>query len=112
MESQNHTYSLSSEEGEVFDSLTSSERLQWFEQWEQLQEIRRCGWHKLGSEAEATIPRLSWTRQEVARALGCSVDSVDDLRRRGLLRPSEALRKPMYPIEEVHRFLRDTMAEG
>ena len=53
-------------------------------------------------------PKLALTRQEAARAIGQSAVTVDRLTKRGLLRPSRATRRPIYPIWEIERFLRDT----
>lgn len=52
--------------------------------------------------------KLALSREEAARALGVSAITVDRLTKRGLLRPSRATRRPLYPIWEVERFLRDT----
>jgi hypothetical protein len=51
---------------------------------------------------------LALTRVETARALGVSAITVDRLAKRGLLRPSRAIRRPVYPVWEVERFLRET----
>lgn len=52
--------------------------------------------------------RLSFTRTEVAEILGITPVTVDRLARRGLLRPSRATRRPLYPRWELERFLRET----
>ena len=54
------------------------------------------------------LGRLALTRYEAARSLGISPSQVDKLTKRGLLRPSRATRRPLYPIAELLRFLRDT----
>ncbi len=51
---------------------------------------------------------LALSRVETARALGVSAITVDRLAKRGLLRPSRAIRRPVYPVWEVERFLRET----
>jgi hypothetical protein len=56
-------------------------------------------------------PRLAFTRVETARILGLSVISVDRLTVRKLLRPSRATRRPLYALEEIERFLRETTAD-
>ncbi len=53
-------------------------------------------------------PRLAYTRTEVAEILGVTPVTVDRLTRRGLLKPSRATRRPLYPTWELERFLRDT----
>ena len=51
---------------------------------------------------------LALSREEAARALGVSAITVDRLAKRGLLHPSRATRRPIYPLWEVERFLRET----
>jgi predicted site-specific integrase-resolvase len=51
---------------------------------------------------------LALTREETARALGVSAVTVDRLAKRGLLHPSRAIRRPVYPVWEVERFLRES----
>lgn len=51
---------------------------------------------------------LALSREEAARALGVSAITVDRLAKRGLLHPSRATRRPIYPVWEVERFLRET----
>lgn len=52
--------------------------------------------------------KLALSREEAARALGISAITVDRLTKRGLLSPSRATRRPLYPLWEIERFLRDT----
>ena len=51
--------------------------------------------------------RLALTREEAGEALGVSAVTIDRLTRRGLLRPSRATRRPLYPVWEIERFLRE-----
>jgi hypothetical protein len=52
--------------------------------------------------------RLQVSRVEAARMLGFENPiTVDRLRARGLLRPNLATRRPMYPIKELERFIRE-----
>ena len=53
-------------------------------------------------------PKLAFTREETAKALGLSAPTVDRLAARGLLRPSRATRRPLYSVPEIERFLRET----
>ena len=53
-------------------------------------------------------PKLALSRQEAADALGISPVTIDRLTKRGLLKPSRATRRPLYPIWEIERFLRET----
>ena len=55
-----------------------------------------------------TSSKLAFTRVEAARVLGVCPNTIDRLRARGLLRPSSATRRPLYPIWELERFLRAT----
>src|ERR1700679_3146978 len=55
--------------------------------------------------------RLALTRYEAARPLGISVSQIDKLTKRGLLKPSRAIRRPLYAFRELERFLRDTTAQ-
>jgi len=55
--------------------------------------------------------RMALTRYELSRTLGISVSQIDKLTKRGLLRPSRATRRPLYSVEEIRRFLRDTTVE-
>ena len=59
--------------------------------------------------ADATLPRLSLTRVEAAKCLGISTESLDRLVKRGLVKPSRALSKPLFPMTELARFLKATM---
>ena len=57
---------------------------------------------------ELNSNRLAYSRREVAEILGVSPITVDRLAKRGLLRPSRATRRPLYPKWELERFLRET----
>jgi DNA-binding transcriptional MerR regulator len=59
-------------------------------------------------QTKRAVPKLALTRVEAAEALGLTPVTVDRLAKRGLLRPSRATRRPLYSIEEIERFLRDT----
>ena len=52
--------------------------------------------------------KLALTREEAASALGISPVTIDRLTKRGLLHPSRATRRPLYPVWELERFLRET----
>jgi hypothetical protein len=54
------------------------------------------------------VPKLALSRVEAAEAIGVTPVTVDRLAKRGLLRPSRATRRPLYPIWEIERFLRET----
>ena len=54
--------------------------------------------------------RLALTRQEPAKALGVTPITIDRLVARGLLRPCRALRRPLFPLPEIERFLNETSA--
>jgi DNA-binding transcriptional MerR regulator len=58
-----------------------------------------------------TVPKLALTREEAAQALGIHPITISRLTERGLLRPSRATRRPLYPVTEIERFLRDTATQ-
>ena len=51
---------------------------------------------------------IALTRRHAATVLGISPASLDRLTKRGLIRPSRALRRPLFPINELKRFLDET----
>jgi predicted urease superfamily metal-dependent hydrolase len=61
--------------------------------------------------ANQTIPRLAFTREETAQAIGVHPITISRLTEQGKLRPSRATRRPLYSIEEIQRFLRDTASK-
>ena len=60
------------------------------------------------ANAKQHAPKLALTREEAGESLGISAITVDRLAKRGLLRPSRATRRPLYPVWEIERFLRET----
>ncbi len=52
--------------------------------------------------------KLALSREEAAEALGISTVTLDRLVARGLIKPSRATRRPLFPIWEIERFLRET----
>jgi predicted DNA-binding transcriptional regulator AlpA len=61
------------------------------------------------SPGQTSIERLAFTTEETATALGIDRTSVWRLVKRGLLRPSKALRTPLFPRSEIQRFLAETI---
>ena len=55
--------------------------------------------------------QMAYSRKQAAALLSISMVSLDRLVRRGLLRPSRALRCPLFTPKEIERFLADTTAE-
>lgn len=56
----------------------------------------------------AGVSKLALTRKEAASALGVSAVTVDRLTKRGLLKPSRAIRRPLFAVSEIKRFLKAT----
>jgi len=52
--------------------------------------------------------KLALTRVEAAEAIGVSLRTLDELTKRGLIHPSRATGRPLYPIKELERFLDET----
>ncbi len=52
--------------------------------------------------------RLGYGRKESAALLGISPVSIDRLVKRGLLHPSRGLRRPLFTLRELERFLEET----
>ena len=56
----------------------------------------------------APIERLAFNAEETAQVLGISLVTLWLLEKRGLLKPSRALRTPRWSRTEIERFLEDT----
>jgi len=56
----------------------------------------------------ASIERLAYTSEETAEALNISMVTLWRLEKRGLLKPSRALRTPRWSRTEIERFLEET----
>ena len=72
----------------------------------------KSGQRKELMEAIENISPIALTRKQAAAMLGISLVSLDRLCRRGLIRPSRALRKPLFTKAELERFLVETRSEG
>jgi hypothetical protein len=59
-------------------------------------------------KAKVEAPKLALTRIEAAHALGISPATLDRLTLRGLLRPCRAMRRPLFAVKEIERFLKAT----
>ena len=55
-----------------------------------------------------TMEPLAFTRERASALLGISPVSLDRLVKRGLIHPSRALRRPLFPLAELKRFLSET----
>ena len=55
--------------------------------------------------------KLALSRVEAAKLISVAPATIDRLTKRGLLRPSRAIRRPLYAITELERFLRETSTE-
>ena len=62
--------------------------------------------------AEPALPRLAFSLKETAKILGISYISVVRLVKRGLLRPSNALRNKLVSRDEIQRFLAETQVRA
>jgi hypothetical protein len=60
------------------------------------------------ADTPAKVERLAFTSEEAAEALSISLVTLWRLERRGLLKPSRALRTPRWAKAEIERFLEDT----
>lgn len=58
--------------------------------------------------SEPGLRRLGYGRKEAAQLLGISPPTLDRLVKRGLLKPSRALRRPLFTEAELLRFLEET----
>lgn len=58
--------------------------------------------------SEPGLRRLGYGRLEAAQVLGISPATLDRLVQRGLLKPSRALRRPLFTETELLRFLEET----
>ncbi|MBU3665628.1 MAG: helix-turn-helix domain-containing protein [Chthoniobacterales bacterium] len=56
----------------------------------------------------APVERLAYNAEETAQALGISLVTLWRLEKRGLLKPSRALRHPRWSRTEIERFLEET----
>jgi len=63
---------------------------------------------KTKETSRQVVPKLALSRSEAAQAIGVTPVTIDRLAKRGLLSPSRATRRPLYPIWEIERYLRDT----
>ena len=63
---------------------------------------------QITEHARPLSTKLALTRHEAAEAIGQSAVTLDRLTKRGLLHPSRATRRPVYPVWEIERFLRET----
>jgi hypothetical protein len=66
---------------------------------------------KTAENSNGPVKKLAFSKQQAADALGVCLMTIERLTKRGLLKPSRATRRPLYPVWEIERFLRDTTAE-
>ena len=62
----------------------------------------------LMKDSDNIIPRLAYSRNEASHIIGISPVTLDRLTKRGLINPSRATRRPLYPRWEIERFLKET----
>ena len=51
--------------------------------------------------------RLMLNKEDTAKLLSMSTETVDRLAKRGILKPNRKTRRPLYSIYELIRFLQD-----
>lgn len=49
--------------------------------------------------------KLAYNREETAKLISQSPATLDRLAARGLIQPNRATRRPVYPLEEILRYL-------
>ena len=54
------------------------------------------------------LPKIGYNKVEAGKILGMSPMTVDRLVARGLLSPSRGTRRPMFTMEELERYMRET----
>jgi excisionase family DNA binding protein len=64
----------------------------------------------LNKSEQSGATRLAYTKAEAAALLGISMPTLDRLVRRGLLKPSRALRRPLFSRRQLERFLEETVS--
>jgi helix-turn-helix protein len=64
--------------------------------------------HQPSLPTQTEKPRLAYTMRETAETLGVSYQSIYRLVKRGLLRPSGALRTKVIARTEIERFLKES----
>ena len=74
----------------------------------QSRSVSNAGTNGGNQSTQQGVIKLAFSREEAAAILGISKDSVDRLVARGLLHPSRALRRPLFSLVELRRFLNDT----
>ena len=55
--------------------------------------------------------KLAYNREETAKLISQSPATLDRLAARGLIQPNRATRRPLYPLEEILRYLSSTQQE-
>ena len=60
------------------------------------------------TQDDASFHKLAYTQTEAAKLLGINPITLDRLAKRGLINPSGAIRRPLYPHTELIRFLEET----
>ena len=64
------------------------------------------------TQPSAPTERLAYNTEEAARALGISTVTLWRLSKRGLIKPSRALRTPRWSRTEMERFLEATKCDA
>ena len=56
--------------------------------------------------------KLALNREEAADAISVSLATLDRLTKRCLIKPSWVTRRPVYPVFELERYLKETQRKG
>jgi hypothetical protein len=95
----------------VFANLTARQLEQCIEAAGRVMVERRAAEPAPEPVLKQSEQRLAYNSEETARLLGIHRATLWRLCKRGLLRPSVAMRIPLFPVSEIERFLRETTSE-
>jgi excisionase family DNA binding protein len=59
------------------------------------------------TNVQSPVTKLALTRTEAAQALGVSPQTIDRLVKRKELNPNVRTRRPLFPVTDIERFLKE-----